>query len=328
MTSSVSSRRSSARRWAVSRSESSPPPSLRRAHSDRSPQPVSALAECSIGEAKRLTDKPFAVGLLLPLLREGVFEAVLEAQVPAIIFFWGDAGPFVPRCNAAGVKAIVLVGSVAEAIQAKNAGADALIAQGLEAGGHVRGKVTTFVLIPAVRDAIGDLPLIAVGGIADGRGLAAALALGADGAMFGTRFIATKELAAHPICKRRVTEAREDETVYTTLFDIGWPDAPHRVLPNQTIAAWERAGRPESGHRPGEGEVIGRSRRGHLEIPLVRYGVHNPSGFVEGDVEGMALYAGQSVGLVNDLPTAAEVVRRIEAEASAMIANRLAPMTR
>ncbi|HTW88723.1 MAG TPA: nitronate monooxygenase [Candidatus Binataceae bacterium] len=281
-----------------------------------------------IGEAQRLTRKPFAVGLLLPLLREGVFEAVLEARVPVIIFFWGDADPFVPGCKAAGIKVVVQVGSVAEAIRAKNAGADALVAQGVEAGGHVRGNVTTFVLVPAVRDAIGDLPLIAAGGIADGRGLAAALALGADGAMFGTRFIATRESAAHQIYKRRVMEAREDQTVFTTLFDIGWSNAPHRVLPNETIAQWERAGRPESGRRPGEGEVIGHSRRGDLAIPLVRYGVHNPSGHIEGDVEGMALYAGQSVGLINDLATAAEVMRRIEAEALATIDNRLSPLTR
>ncbi len=280
-----------------------------------------------IETTRRLTQKPFAVGLLIPLLREGVFEAVLAARVPAIIFFWGDAGPFVQRCRAAGIKVIVQVGSVAEAVQAKHAGADAIIAQGLEAGGHVRGTVTTFVLIPAVRDAIGELPLIAAGGIADGRGLAGAIALGADAAMFGTRFIATRESAAHPIYKQKVIDAREDQTVYTMLFDIGWSDAPHRVIPNHTIAQWERAGRPPSGQRPGEGEVIGRSKRGGLELPLVRYGVHNPSGFVEGRVEEMALYAGQSVGLVNDLLPAAEVVRRIEAEACESIVGRLTPLT-
>jgi nitronate monooxygenase len=146
--------------------------------------------------------------------------------------------------------------------------------------------------------------------------------------MFGTRFIATRESAAHPVYKRRVMEASEDQTVYTTLFDVGWSDAPHRVLPNETIAVWERAGRPESGKRPGEGEIIGRSRRSDLEMPLGRYGVHNPSGFVEGDVEGMALHAGQSAGLVKDLLPAAEVVRRIEAEARDAIANRLAPLAR
>ena len=281
-----------------------------------------------IAEAKRLTRKPFGVGLLIPLLQPGVFEAVVEARVPAIIFFWGDAAPFIPHCKAAGIRTIVQVGSVTEAFQAKNAGADAIIAQGLEAGGHVRGTVASLVLIPAVRDAIGDTPLIAAGGIADGRGLAAALALGADGAMVGTRFIATRESAAHAVYKRRVTEAREDQTVYTMLFDVGWPDAPHRVLLNRTIEQWERAGRPESGRRPGEGEVIGHSRRGDMEIPLVRYGVYNPSGFVEGDLEGMALYAGQSAGLVNDLLPAAEVVRRIESEARAAITERLAPLVR
>jgi NAD(P)H-dependent flavin oxidoreductase YrpB (nitropropane dioxygenase family) len=100
-----------------------------------------------------------------------------------------------------------------------------VIAQGFEAGGHVRGVVTTFALIPEVRDAIGDLPMLAAGGISDGRGLAAALALGADGAVFGTRFLASRESSAHREYKQAVLDAHAGDTVHTKLFDIGWPDA-------------------------------------------------------------------------------------------------------
>src|SRR5208282_5356727 len=104
-------------------------------------------------------------------------------------------------------------------LEAKHAGADAIIAQGFEAGGHVRGTVTTLALIPEVRDAIGDLPLIAAGGIVDGRGLAAVLALGADGAVFGTRFLASEESSAHPIYKHRLLTAHASDTIYTKLYD-------------------------------------------------------------------------------------------------------------
>jgi len=280
-----------------------------------------------IAEVKRLTKRPFAVGLLLPLLADGVFEVVEAARPAAIIFFWGDASPFIPRCRAAGIKVIWQVGSVDEAVKAKNAGADAIIAQGFEAGGHVRGTIPTFPLIPAVRAAIGDdLPLIAAGGIADGRGLVAAIALGADAAMFGTRFIASAETAAHQVYRDRVVHARSGETVYTELFNVGWP-APHRVLINETIAIWERAGRPPTGNRPGEGDTIGHSMRGDHEIPLVRYGVHNPSGFIEGDVEGMALYAGESAAIVNEVMAAGEIVKRIVAEARDTIDKRLVKLT-
>ena len=202
------------------------------------------------------------------------------------------------------------------------------MAQGFEAGGHVRGTVTTLAVVPEVRDALGDLPLLAAGGIADGRGLAAVLALGADGAAFGTRFIASVEAAAHSQYKQRIVGAGAASTVHTTLFDIGWPDAPHRVLRTTIIDEWERAGRPAPGQRPGEGIANAHWRHSDENFPLVNYTVMPPLEDVEGDFAGMPFYAGQSCSLVHEIIPAGEIVRRIAAEACAVIQNRLAPLAR
>ena len=161
-----------------------------------------------------------------------------------------------------------------------------IIAQGVESGGHVRGLISTMVLVPQVRDAIGDLPMLAAGGIADGRGLAAALALGADGAVFGTRFLASRESAAHPSYKDRIVNARAEDTVHTKLYDMGWPDAAHRVLRTAVYEEWERAGRPESGKRPGEGKVVGTLKHAGMAMPpLVKYTVMPAAEYVEGELD-------------------------------------------
>jgi nitronate monooxygenase len=159
--------------------------------------------------------------------------------------------------------------------------------------------------------------VIAAGGIADGRGLAAALALGASGAWIGTRFLASNEVTIHPHYRERLLRATEDDTVYLDeLFDIGWPRAPHRVLRNSTVAAWEAAGRPTTGKRPGEGEVIATSKsRG----PIVRYRSYTPGADAEGDIDALSLWAGQSVALVHKIQPAAEIVREIDSEAQAIL---------
>jgi nitronate monooxygenase len=190
------------------------------------------------------------------------------------------------------------------------------------------GQVTTLALIPEVRDALPDALLIASGGIADGRGLVAALALGADGAAFGTRFLASVEAAAHRAYKERIVRARAQDTIHTTLFDIGWPDAPHRVLRTAVFDEWEHAGRPTPGNRPGEGNEIVSMRRTDIEVPLVNYSVMPPTDYTEGDIGRLAFYAGQSCSLVNEILPAGEIVRRIAAEASELIANRLDALVR
>jgi NAD(P)H-dependent flavin oxidoreductase YrpB (nitropropane dioxygenase family) len=246
-----------------------------------------------------------------------------------VTLFWGNPSEVIPRAKAAGLRRVVWqCGSAAEAQAAKRAGADAIIAQGFEAGGHVRGTVTTLALIPEVRDAIGDLPMLAAGGIADGRGLAAVIALGADGAVFGTRFLASHEAAAHPIFKRRVLAAHAAETVHTTLFDVGWPHAPHRVIRTKVVDEWELAGCPESGKRPGEGLPIGTMRGRGIEVPLVKYTVAAPTEYIEGDLESLPFYAGESVSLVREILPAREIVKKIAEEARGAISDRLTPLTK
>jgi nitronate monooxygenase len=280
-----------------------------------------------IERARRLTKRPLAVNLLVPFLRPGVIEQLVEEPIQAITFFWGEPDESLARLRHAGIKIIWQCGSLDDVRAAIRAEADVIMAQGVEAGGHVRGTVTTFAFVPEVRDMIGpDMPLLAAGGMADGRSLAAALALGADGAVFGTRFVASQESAASSAYKQRIVQAHADETVYTTLYDIGWPDAPHRVLRTRLIDEWERAGRPESGRRPGEGEQIGVLKRSEIELPLVRYSVTPPITYIEGDTEAMALYAGQSCGIVNDLRPAGEIVKSIVNEARETIAQRLGPL--
>jgi nitronate monooxygenase len=282
-----------------------------------------------VAAARRLTAKPLAANLLVPFLRPGVVETIAGLPLAAVTFFWGDArqhAAAIKMLRDAGLKVIWQCGSAQEARWAQDAGADAVMAQGFEAGGHVRGTVTTLVLVPQVRDAIGDLPLLAAGGVADGRGLAAVLALGADAAVFGTRFVASKEAAAHPQYKQRIVSADADATVHTTLYDVGWPDAPHRVLRTKLIDQWERAGCPAAGQRPGEGITVAHWRHHALEVPLVNYTVSPPLDHIDGDIEGMPFYAGQSCGLVAEVVPALEIVRRIVAECRKMIEDRLVPL--
>lgn len=284
-----------------------------------------------LSEARRRTAKPLAANLIVPFLRPGIVETVVQAPIQVLTFFWGDAREQLDSIRLTqrrGIKVMWQCGTPDEARWAKEAGVDAVMAQGFEAGGHVRGETTSLALIPEVRDAIGDLPMVAAGGFADGRGLAAALALGADGAVFGTRFLASNEAATHPAYRERIIEANARDTFHTTLFDIGWPEAPHRVLRTQTVEQWESAGRPSSGSRPGEGEVHAQSRRADLEIPLVNYTVMPPTDYIEGNIEGLPFYAGQSCSLVREVLPAAEIVRRLAIEAEAVINNRLAAFAR
>jgi len=270
-----------------------------------------------VRETRALTTKPFAVNLNLEFPQEERLDACLEEGVPVISFFWRDPSGLVARAKSGGATVLHTVSTAAEARHAVASGVDAVVAQGWEAGGHVRGNVATMPLIPAVVDAVGPVPVFAAGGIADGRGLAAALALGASGAWIGTRFLASNEAAIHPRYRERILQATEDDTVYLEeLFDIGWPNAPHRVLRNSTVAAWEAAGRPATGKRPGEGDVVANSKsRGSI----VRYRSYTPGADAEGDIDALSLWAGQSAALVHKRQPAAEIVREIASEAQTIL---------
>jgi NAD(P)H-dependent flavin oxidoreductase YrpB (nitropropane dioxygenase family) len=168
--------------------------------------------------------------------------------------------------------------------------------------------VATLPLVPAVVDAVAPVPVIAAGGVADRRGLAAVLALGADAAWIGTRFLLAEEASVHREWRRRLRDACETSTAYTTAFDGGWPDAPHRVLRNSTLAAWERAGRPAAPGRPGEGDLLAQAPDGSN---VHRYDATPPMHGTSGNAEALALYAGQGTALVDELLPAAQIVDQL-----------------
>ena len=275
-----------------------------------------------IRRLRALTKNPFGVNLLLQFPVEEHVNVCVDERVPVLSFFWGDPSPYVERAHAAGLKVIDQVGSVEAAKRSAGAGVDAIIAQGVEAGGHIAGQVSTMVLVPRVVDAVSPVPVAAAGGIADARGLVAALALGAEGVVLGTRFLATPEAAAHPIYKQKVLEATEEDTVRTTLFGRGWPNAPHRTLRTAFVDEWLKDEARGSEQRVDE-PVIGESIFGGERVPLQRFAGFPPTAEATGDIESMGLLAGQSVGLVTDIKPAAVIVRELVAGARAIIEQRL-----
>jgi NAD(P)H-dependent flavin oxidoreductase YrpB (nitropropane dioxygenase family) len=270
-------------------------------------------------EIRALTSKPFGVNLNLSFPIDKLLDLCLDEGVPIISIFWGDPTAATARAKAGGAVVMHTVATAEDAKQAVDCGVDMVVAQGWEAGGHVRGTVTTMALVPAVVDAVAPVPVIAAGGIADGRGLAAALALGASAAWIGTRFLASDEAPIHGDYLDRIIAAGADDTVYSQdLFDIGWTDAPHRVLHNSTVAQWQAAGCPPPGARPGEGEVIVTS---DSLGPVVRYQSDTPPSDGAGEIDAMALWAGQGVGLVKARQPAGDIVREINDQAEAVFRN-------
>src|SRR3990172_11615374 len=283
--------------------------------------PPSALRQ-EIRRLRSLTDKPFGVNLLLHYPVDEHVTVCIEERVPILSFFWGDPSRFIDRAHEAGIKVFHQVGSVKGAQRAVRAGVDVVIAQGVEAGGHIEGVVTTMALVPRVVDAISPIPVVAAGGIADPRGVVAALALGAEGVVLGTRFLATIESNAHPIYKQRVLAATEEDKIRTTLFGHGWPNAPHRTIRTAFVDEWLRKEERGNESRPDE-PVIGETRIGGQPVPVVRFKGFPPSKDASGDIESMNLLAGQSVGLVSEIKPAATVVRELVEGAQKVIQQRL-----
>jgi nitronate monooxygenase len=264
------------------------------------------------------TDRPFGLNMLLPSDVDEHAAVCIEERVPLVSFFWGDPSRFVKPAHDAGLKVVHQVGSVDEAKAAVDAGVDLIIAQGVEAGGHVRGEVSTLTLVPRVVDTVSPTPVIASGGIADARGLVAMLALGAQGAVFGTRFLAAAEARTHPVYQQKILDASEGDTVRTTLFGYSWPHAPHRTLRTAFVEQWladEKRGNEALPDEP----VIGSTTVGGERVDVRRFMSYTPHHETTGDIDSMALYAGQGVGLVNKVQPAAEIVRELATEAEALI---------
>jgi nitronate monooxygenase len=262
-----------------------------------------------IRDTAALTDRPFGGNLILTSDQHRRLDEALEAGLRIVSFMWGDPTGYVEQVHDADGFVLHTVGSAEEARRAVASGVDVIVAQGWEAGGHVWSQVATLPLVPAVVDAVTPVPVIAAGGIGDARGVAAVFALGAQAAWLGTRFLLAEEMPVHEEYRRRVMDAAETEAQwYPDLYDVGWPNAPHRVLHNSTAEAWEEAGRPPAGSRAGEGQVIAHFASGEA---IVRYEPGAPMVGTTGDIEALSHFAGQSVALAKRPQPAAEIVAEL-----------------
>jgi enoyl-[acyl-carrier protein] reductase II len=251
-----------------------------------------------------LTDRPFAINHTNRPFDEAAFEATVEAAPAAISFHMIVPADLIARAHEAGIMWIQQVVDRREAEESVAAGADVIVAQGGEAGGH-GGHVSTMVLVPQVVDIAGDIPVVAAGGIADGRGLAAALALGAQGVSMGTRFLASTELGIAEEWKRRIVEADALDAVKVTNSE--------RVMPPYT--------RPRSAVEPRalSTPLIEQLRMNPKWVDPAKMGARIRDSVLEGRGDEYLPFAGQSVGLIDEVLPAAEIVRRVVAEAEAAL---------
>jgi nitronate monooxygenase len=262
-----------------------------------------------VREVAALTSRPFGGNLVLTDDRHRRLGQALEAGLRIVSFMLGDPSDYVERVHDAGGVVLHTVGSAEEARRAAAAGVDVIVAQGWEAGGHLSSTVATLPLVPAVVDAVAPVPVIAAGGIADARGVAAVFALGAQAAWLGTRFLLAQEMPIHEDYRRQLIAAAEtDPRWYPNLYDVGWPDSPHRALENSTAKAWEAAGRPPDSKRPGIGDVIAHLASGEA---IVRYEPAPPMAGTTGDIEALSMWAGQGVALARETQSAADIVAEL-----------------
>jgi NAD(P)H-dependent flavin oxidoreductase YrpB (nitropropane dioxygenase family) len=281
-----------------------------------------------IRATRQLTSGPFGVDFIVettgfgPLTVEQHVDVCIEEQVPVVVFFWNlPPVSWIKRLKDAGTKVWLQTGSVEGARESVDAGMDAIVAQGSEAGGHNRASAALFTLLPAIAQAV-TVPVLAAGGIADGRGVAAALALGAEGVWVGTRLIASHEAHAHEEYKRRVVAARESDIARTCIFGPEWPDAPMRVIRNRVVQEWE--GRDaHTPPQPDPPQFIGTTHLGTYEYRMPKFAAILPTPQTSGDFEEMCLAAGESAGLVHEIKPAGQIVREIMEEAERVIADRL-----
>lgn len=267
-------------------------------------------AKGSIERTQDLTTKAFAVNLRSDLEQTALIETAANAGVRLFNLFWGSPAKSMPAIEACDGRLIATIGDLASAKEAINLGAAALIAQGVEAGGHVLGETPRDDLVARVVAENFDVPIIAAGGLAKAHDVSHVLSLGADAALLGTRFVVAEESIAHPEYKNAILSAKSGTTVRTTCFDGFWPNAPHRVIRNSTFEVWDEAGRPSEGLRPGEGDPV-------LTFPngssFPRYFVATPSVGMSGDIEASAMYAGEGLGDVQKIQPAAEIIAELVA---------------
>lgn len=269
-----------------------------------------------IGAIRERTDKPFGVNHLLFQIREDMFAVTLRARPEIAAFAWArkdqNLREYFGRAHDAGCKVMYMAGEVPEAMRAAEAGADVLVAQGTEAGGHV-AWMASLPLVPMMVKAVAPLPVLCAGGIADGRGLAAALALGAEGALLGTRLMATPEAPIHPNFKEAIVRSDGHDTVLTEIPDLAsqrvWPGAMSRAQRNKFIERWS-------------------GREWALRQNASEIGKQVAAARAAGDVDNASLSFGQDAGLIASIKSVNEVIHSMIAEAEEIMRNRLPNLLR
>lgn len=254
-----------------------------------------------IAKVREMTDKPFGVNIMLLADNvEELIDVVCEEKVPVVTTGAGNPGKYIAKMKEAGIKVVPVVANLALATRVERAGADAVVAEGTEAGGHI-GETTTMALVPQMVDAL-DIPVIAAGGIGDGRGFAAAFMLGAEGVQMGTRFVTAKESNAHQAYKDEILHARDSSTVVTgrsTGHSV-------RVIKNKMTR-----------------EMLRMEKRGEDPEKIVELGTGAlRRAVVEGDVERGSVMSGQIAGLVRKEQTAQEIIEDIMADAADVFRRR------
>lgn len=276
-------------------------------------------ARIAVSRVRSATKGPFVINWILRSPPVSL-QAALDAGAPIVQFSWGvPTREMISAIRAAKAKLGMQVTSAESARAALDLGADYLVCQGTEAGGHVQATRGLYEALPIVLEEAKQKPVVASGGIGNGQAIHKALLAGASGAMLGTRFVATVESNAHPAYKQAVVAAHAKDTALSVCFQDGWP-ATHRALRNRTFIMWDAAGCPSPGKRPGEGDIVATGPDGSK---VLRYSYLSPLRELEGAVTECALFAGLGVGFVKDVPTAGELVERLwrECEAAHHIAS-------
>jgi nitronate monooxygenase len=259
-----------------------------------------------LGRVQEHAKRPWGVGLITWAIDQQTVDLALTYRPAAFMLAFGDPRPYARSIKAAGCKLICQTQDVDDARVAKEAGADVIVAQGAEAGGHGRTRAT-LPLVPAVVDAVAPTPVLAAGGIADGRGLAAALMLGAEGVLMGTRFCASVEALGQEASKQRLIAARGDETARTRVFDtvrgLAWPgEYTGRALRNRFMDTWA-------------------DREGDLIVALVTERDRYRAAVRQADYDTAVIWASEAVDLINSVESAGTLVGRISEDAEAQIAR-------
>jgi len=262
-------------------------------------------------QVRRLTKKPFGVDLraALPEQMMAAMDVILDEGASAFIAGLGVPEPIIEKCHRAGVKVMSMCGKVSHAVRAEEAGCDVVVAQGTEAGGHT-GQIGGIALIPQVVDAV-KIPVLAAGALVDGRGLAAALMLGAQGVWMGTRFIASLEARAAHTYKRRITEARDEDTAVTRSYS----GKPMRVIRNAWVNDWER--------RPHEIQSFPQQMAQSARAGV--FGITDPK-LPELDPERSCMPCGQGAGAIDEVLSCAEIIERVLREAEKTIRRVAVPV--